>query len=69
MPIHDIPSSIFAIGCENNGAIFPFFDITDAEISLAAVVDKPPFTALFWSVGGFVNTEVCNGGIGDNPNL
>ena len=69
MPIHDIPSGIFSIGCENNRAIFPFFDITDAEIGLAAVVDKPPFTTLFRSVGGLVNAEVCNGRIGDNLDL
>lgn len=69
MPMHNIPPGIFSIGCENDSAIFPFFDITDAEISLASVVDKPPFTALFRSVGGFVNTEVCDGGIRDNSNL
>lgn len=69
MPKHDIPSGIITVGGEMNGTVFPFFDITDAEVSLAAVFYKTPFPTLLRSVCGFVNTKVCYGRIGYYSNL
>lgn len=69
MPKHYIPSGIIAVGGKVNGTVFMLFDITNAEISLAAVFHKPPFATLFWSIGGFENAKVRNGGVGYNPDL
>lgn len=69
MPMHYIPSSIFTVGCENDSTVFPFFDIANAEISLAAVFYKPPLPTLFGRVGCPVNAKVSNGRIRDNSNL